>query len=114
MRDAIELAETKAQEQPLTILGDLVHNENVLADLRAQGIRIAQKLDQVKTSHVMITAHGASKKTIQSVRAQGLNVSEATCPLVHYAHRSVRQRHQPRLSSNYYRQARPRRSPAAR
>lgn len=91
VRDAIELAETKAQEQPLTILGDLVHNENVLADLRAQGIRIAQKLDQVKTPHVMITAHGASEKTIQSVRAQGLNISEATCPLVHHAHRSVRQ-----------------------
>ncbi|MGZ5569132.1 MAG: 4-hydroxy-3-methylbut-2-enyl diphosphate reductase [Limisphaerales bacterium] len=91
VRDAIELAETKAQEQPLTILGDLVHNENVLADLRAQGIRIAQKLDQVKTPHVMITAHGASEKTIESVRAQGFNISEATCPLVHFAHRSVRQ-----------------------
>jgi 4-hydroxy-3-methylbut-2-enyl diphosphate reductase len=90
VRDAIELAETQAQEQPLTILGDLVHNETVLAELRAQGIRFAQKLDQIKTPNVMITAHGASEKTIQSVRAQGLHVSEATCPLVHHAHRAIK------------------------
>ncbi|MDB6058626.1 MAG: 4-hydroxy-3-methylbut-2-enyl diphosphate reductase [Verrucomicrobiales bacterium] len=91
VRDAIALAETQAQEQPLTILGDLVHNETVLTDLRAQGIRIAQRADQVKTRNVMITAHGASQKTIQHVRGQGLEIFEATCPLVHYAHRSVRQ-----------------------
>lgn len=89
VRDAIALAETQAQEQPLTILGDLVHNEAVLADLRAQGIRFAQKVDQVKTRNVMITAHGASEKTIQHVRNQGLEIFEATCPLVHHAHRSV-------------------------
>lgn len=91
VRDAIELAETKAQEEPLTILGDLVHNETVLADLRAQGIRIAQKVEHVTTPNVMITAHGASEKTMQSVRANGLHISEATCPLVHHAHRAVKQ-----------------------
>jgi 4-hydroxy-3-methylbut-2-enyl diphosphate reductase len=89
VRDAIELAETKALVQPLTILGELVHNETVLADLRAQGIRVAQKLSDVATSNVMVTAHGASQKTLESVRKQGLQISEATCPLVHYAHRAV-------------------------
>lgn len=89
VRDAIELAESKALVQPLTILGELVHNETVLADLRAQGIRVAQKLSDVKTSSVMITAHGASEKTMETVRKHGLQISEATCPLVHYAHRSV-------------------------
>jgi 4-hydroxy-3-methylbut-2-enyl diphosphate reductase len=89
VRDAIELAESKALVEPLTILGELVHNETVLADLRAQGIRVAQKLSDVKTSNVMITAHGASEKVLESVRKQGLQISEATCPLVHFAHRSV-------------------------
>jgi 4-hydroxy-3-methylbut-2-enyl diphosphate reductase len=89
VRDAIELAESKALVQPLTILGDLVHNETVLAGLRAQGIRVAQKLSDVETSNVMITAHGASEKVLESVRKHGLQISEATCPLVHFAHRSV-------------------------
>jgi len=41
VRDAIELAIDRAAAAPLTILGDLVHNNAVLADLRAKGIAIA-------------------------------------------------------------------------
>jgi 4-hydroxy-3-methylbut-2-en-1-yl diphosphate reductase len=90
VRDGIELAESKALVQPLTILGDLVHNETVLADLRAQGIQFAQKLSEVKTPNVLITAHGASEKAMESARKHGLHLSEATCPLVHHAHRAVK------------------------
>ena len=32
VRDAIHLAMTEARRQPLTILGELVHNEAVLSD----------------------------------------------------------------------------------
>ncbi|HSU53157.1 MAG TPA: 4-hydroxy-3-methylbut-2-enyl diphosphate reductase, partial [Candidatus Dormibacteraeota bacterium] len=60
VRDAIALAKKESQHQPLTVLGDLVHNETVLAELRARGIRISQKVDGVQTQTVMITAHGAS------------------------------------------------------
>ena len=40
VRDAIALALEQAQVGPLTILGDLVHNEIVLAELRARKINI--------------------------------------------------------------------------
>ncbi len=89
VRDAIALALEEAVAQPLTILGDLVHNENVLAELRARGIRIAQQAGAVETRAVMITAHGASNKALGRARARGLMVMEATCPLVHVAHRAV-------------------------
>jgi 4-hydroxy-3-methylbut-2-enyl diphosphate reductase len=89
VRDAIALALTKSQTEPLTVLGDLVHNETVLADLRARGIRIAQQAAAVETRKVMITAHGASEKAMERVRARGLDVLEATCPLVRVAHRAV-------------------------
>jgi 4-hydroxy-3-methylbut-2-enyl diphosphate reductase len=89
VRDAIGLAVEQARAEPLTILGDLVHNEIVLAELRAQGIRIAQQATVIETQAVMITAHGASEKAIGRVRERGLSVMEATCPLVHVAHRAV-------------------------
>ena len=89
VRDAIALALETAKHEPLTILGDLVHNETVLADLRAQGIRLAQQPADVGTQTVMITAHGASERAINGTRGRGLNVIEATCPLVHVAHRSL-------------------------
>jgi 4-hydroxy-3-methylbut-2-enyl diphosphate reductase len=89
VRDAIALALEQAQSRPLTVLGDLVHNESVLAELRARGVRIAQQASAVETSAVMVTAHGASEKAMNSVRARGFELTEATCPLVHLAHRSV-------------------------
>src|SRR6187401_865994 len=89
VRDAIQLALTKAEEEPLTVLGDLVHNETVLADLRARGITIEQQAARVRTQTVMVTAHGASERALGRTRALGLNVLEATCPLVRLAHHAV-------------------------
>jgi len=89
VKDAIALALETARHKPLTILGDLVHNETVLAELRARGVRIGQSPAEVATPTVMITAHGASGRSIGEARKLGLNVLEATCPLVHLAHRSL-------------------------
>jgi 4-hydroxy-3-methylbut-2-en-1-yl diphosphate reductase len=89
VRDAIALALEESRTEPLTVLGDLVHNETVLAELRASGVRIAAQAEAVATRAVMITAHGASQKTIGGVRERGFKVMEATCPLVHAAHRAV-------------------------
>lgn len=89
VRDAIALALEQVEAGPLTILGDLVHNTTVLASLQAKGIAIANEAAQVRTQTVMVTAHGASGRTLANTRALGLDVVEATCPLVHVAHRAV-------------------------
>ena len=89
VRDAIALALETAKQEPLTILGDLVHNETVLAELRGKGIRLAQQPAAAATRTVMVTAHGASERKLIETRSRGLNVLEATCPLVHVAHRSL-------------------------
>ncbi len=89
VRDAITMALNQSESAPLTVLGDLVHNETVLAGLRGRGIQIAQRPEAVSTRTVMITAHGASEAAIGRVRGRGLNVVEATCPLVRAAHRAV-------------------------
>ena len=89
VRDAIELAHRHADAGPLTILGDLVHNPTVLDALEAKGIAVAQDVAQVKTATLMVTAHGTSQRNLARTRAMGLNVVEATCPLVHVAHRAV-------------------------
>jgi 4-hydroxy-3-methylbut-2-enyl diphosphate reductase len=88
VRDAIALA-LEHRETPLTILGDLVHNATVLAELQAKGIVMADEPGAVTTKTVMITAHGASGRKLAQIRSLGLNVLEATCPLVHVAHKAV-------------------------
>ena len=89
VRDAIALAVARAETGPLTILGDLVHNPTVLDALAARGIAVAHDVAQVTTPTLMVTAHGASARALASTRALGLTVVEATCPLVHVAHRAV-------------------------
>jgi 4-hydroxy-3-methylbut-2-enyl diphosphate reductase len=89
VRDAIELAVRRSDTAPLTILGDLVHNDAVLASLRSRGIETANDPTRVTTRTVMVTAHGASERSLARTRALGLEIVEATCPLVHVAHRAV-------------------------
>jgi 4-hydroxy-3-methylbut-2-enyl diphosphate reductase len=90
VRDAIALAFQQSSQGPLTILGDLVHNDVVLAALRHRGVQVERDPGQIATRHVMVTAHGASDIALQRLRSTGLKVSEATCPLVHHAHAAVK------------------------
>lgn len=89
VRDAIALALEHVEAGPLTILGELVHNPAVLNELRARGIAIEADVTQVQTHTVMVTAHGASERSLAATRALGLQVVEATCPLVRVAHRAI-------------------------
>lgn len=90
VRDAIALALEHAEVGPLTILGDLVHNTTVTTALQAKGIAVVHDVADVKTPTVMVTAHGASERRLASTRALGLQVVEATCPLVHVAHQAIK------------------------
>lgn len=89
VRDAIQLARTESLQQPVTVLGDLVHNPTVLDDLRSIGTRFERALESVSTATVMITAHGASDRRRDEVRSRGYRLLDATCPLVHVAHKAL-------------------------
>lgn len=89
VRDAIALALEHADRGPLTILGELVHNPEVLNALEARGISTAKNAEDLRTPVVMATAHGMSERMLARTRARGLTVVEATCPLVRVAHDAV-------------------------
>lgn len=90
VRDAVDLALRSPRRTELTVLGELVHNPEVLRRLRDAGVRIAPSVDApVDTPLVMVTAHGASDAAKARLRSQGLEVQDATCPLVRHAHRRL-------------------------
>ena len=89
VRDALALAADEAARGPATVLGQLVHNEQVLSRLRAQGLKLETDLAAVTTHTVVITAHGTSERRLEEVRATGRRVLDATCPLVQVAHRAL-------------------------
>ena len=71
-------------------VGRTGYNATVLDDLRGEGVQFETLARDVKTEMVMITAHGASNLT-RCARGRGLKLRDATCPLVHHAHKQVRQ-----------------------
>ncbi len=90
VRDAIELALDLTRGRPLTILGDLVHNPDVVAEMDAAGAARARRREDVRTTAVLLTAHGTSDRMKLDLRQQGLEVHDATCPLVTRAHLALR------------------------
>lgn len=90
VRDAIQHALNLPQPTDVTVLGELVHNPEVLRRLHDTGIKTAESVDsRVDTGRVMITAHGASEAAVSALRERGLRVEDATCPLVRHAHRAL-------------------------
>jgi len=87
VRDTIAQVVDLAEQGPLTILGELVHNPIVRERLRAQGVAEGS-LDQsgATSGPVMITAHGASDAKRAAWREHGVHVVDGTCPLVRHAH----------------------------
>lgn len=89
VRDAITLAKREAAVAPLTVLGELVHNATVLEELSRSGVRFENQPEHVRTPAAMITAHGTSDGARARAESAGLQLRDATCPLVHQAHRQL-------------------------
>jgi len=90
VQDAIDLAMDEAYRDKLTIVGQLVHNPQVVEDLRIRGVNIVEKLDEnISTPNVMITAHGAPESMHENARRMGYNVIDASCPLVLRVHKAI-------------------------
>lgn len=90
VRDALRATHAAAMREPVTILGQLVHNPIVDAHLRTLGVKNGSLDQAADTPGVIITAHGVSDKQRQSWQQAGHHVTDTTCPLVRKAHHSLR------------------------
>jgi 4-hydroxy-3-methylbut-2-enyl diphosphate reductase len=67
-----------------------VHNDHVVADLRAKGAVFVESLDDIPAgATVVFSAHGVSRAVRDAAEARGLTVFDATCPLVTKVHVEV-------------------------
>ena len=86
VRDAVDLALRLTGAGPVTVLGDLVHNPDVVAKLDAAGAARVRRPDEVATHTVLLTAHGTADRVKLQLRQAGRDVHDATCPLVTRVH----------------------------
>ncbi|WP_373154269.1 4-hydroxy-3-methylbut-2-enyl diphosphate reductase [Clostridium sp. AUH-JLR23] len=85
---AIEIAKNAQNEQqPIYILGMIVHNQYIVDALKERGIQTIdipgqtrlELLDQIQHGTVIVTAHGASDQVFEKAKNKGLNVIDASC-----------------------------------
>ena len=89
---AIEIVERAIQlfGTPIYVRHEVVHNRYVVNDLKQKGAIFVDELDQVPDDcYVIFSAHGVSKAVQKEAKRRGLNVFDATCPLVTKVHMEV-------------------------
>jgi 4-hydroxy-3-methylbut-2-enyl diphosphate reductase len=86
VRDAVDLAMRLTRQGPLTILGDLVHNPDVVREMDAAGAVRTSKPEEVGTRAVLLTAHGTAVRVKLQLREAGHQIFDAVCPLVKRVH----------------------------
>jgi 4-hydroxy-3-methylbut-2-enyl diphosphate reductase len=69
------------------MLGDIVHNEEVVRRIEQKGIRKITRLAKGKGKILLIRAHGASRETIEKAKELGFRIIDATCPMVKEIHK---------------------------
>ena len=91
VRDAVNLAyDTAKRHGDVYMLGDIVHNENVVADLNKAGARVVKSLDEVPDGKpILFRAHGTLLETWDDAKSKDMNIIDATCPLVKEIHDEV-------------------------
>jgi 4-hydroxy-3-methylbut-2-enyl diphosphate reductase len=90
---AIDIVELTLQRypHPVYVRRQIVHNAHVVADLQQRGAVFVDELDQVPdATTVVFSAHGVAPAVRAEATRRGLNVIDATCPLVAKVHSEAR------------------------
>jgi 4-hydroxy-3-methylbut-2-enyl diphosphate reductase len=89
---AIEIVERALERfgAPIYVRHEIVHNKYVVDDLRSKGAIFIEDLNEIPVGSVVVfSAHGVSQQVREEARLAGLQIFDATCPLVTKVHVEV-------------------------
>lgn len=93
---AIETAERELQKGPLFCLGDIVHNGQEVERLDKLGLETID-YDDLRTLHsvrVLLRAHGEPPSTYHIAKQNGIEIIDASCPVVLNLQKRIRETYQ--------------------
>jgi len=86
---AIEIVERALVKYgpPVYVRHEIVHNKRVVSDLRAKGAVFVEEVEEIPEGAITVfSAHGVARKVETDANDRGLEVIDATCPLVAKVH----------------------------
>jgi small subunit ribosomal protein S1 len=78
--------EAIASRGEVTTLGHVVHNPQMVESLQSRGLRNAQSVDEVDAGALFVRAHGLPVEVFDEAKEKGLEIIDATCPMVTKIH----------------------------
>ena len=83
VKRAVETAKKLKEENPdkkVFVLGELIHNANVIKELEANGIKTLYELPEKGDGICVIRSHGESPEVIEKIKQAGFTPVDLTCP----------------------------------
>ena len=91
VKRALKIAlKTAESGSAVEMLGDIVHNEEVVRDIQQVGIKKIKKMEDGTGKILLIRAHGASEDVYRKAGRLGYTIVDATCPMVKEIHTIVK------------------------
>jgi (E)-4-hydroxy-3-methyl-but-2-enyl pyrophosphate reductase len=78
--------EAIAARNDVTTLGHVVHNPQIVKTLEDNGLRNAHNVDEVDSGALFVRAHGLPIDLYEKAKNKGLEIIDATCPMVTKIH----------------------------
>ncbi len=76
------------------VLGELIHNESVISDMTAKGVRFYNDITEAEKNRLLvIRTHGVKKEIIDKAEEMGIEYVDLTCPFVAKIHKIVAEHH---------------------
>ncbi len=76
---------------PVYVNHEIVHNRHVVSEFQNRGVVFEEDVDKIPAgAPFIISAHGASQDYIESAKRRGLQVIDASCPLVTRVHNAAK------------------------
>lgn len=90
--NAIQKAEKELEKGVLYCIGDIVHNNLEVERLEAMGLRTIEHEEFGQLSHcrVLFRAHGEPPASYETAKANGVEVIDASCPVVLNLQKKIR------------------------
>lgn len=95
VKRAINLAFEKAKKtgKKVYTFGPLIHNPQVVEELRREGVHPVLNVNEIKSGILIIRSHGVHPRILLEAKKKGLKIIDATCPFVRRAQRNARALH---------------------
>ena len=86
---AVDSVYKNIQQQPLYTYGPIIHNPQVVEELREQNVIPVHSVDEINEGTIIIRSHGVSKDVYGEINKKGLAYIDSTCPYVKRIHKIV-------------------------